>query len=108
MKDLNINLASSDLPRYQCANPKLDIVGRKAVKLHRELTEIAKKLNKSNARCRRVIKLTKVFRKKKWRLRLESKTRWSPFYLLLLSTKKAYDKGAFDQNDSERRCPVSF
>ena len=108
IKDLNINLGSSDLPRYQCANHKLDIVGRKAVKLHRELREIARKLNRSNARCRRVIKLSRVFRQKKCRLRLESKTRWSPFYLLLLSTKKAYDKGAFDQSDPEKSCPVSL
>ncbi len=108
IKELRINLGSADLPRYQCANHKLDIVGRKAVKLHRELTEIARKLNKSNARIKKIIKLSRVFRQKKCRLRLESKTRWSPFYLLLLSVKKAFDKGAFDQSDSGKCCPVSL
>jgi hypothetical protein len=106
--NLNIKLGSSEIGRFQCANHKLDIVGRKAVKLHPELSNICKKLNRSNARCRKVIKLSKVFRKKKCRLRLENKTRWSTFYLLLLSVKKAYDKGAFDQRIPEKCCPVSL
>ena len=105
IKDLKINLGSADIPRYQCANHKLDIVGRKAVRLHRELRDICRKLNRSNARCRKVIKLSRVFRKKKCRLRLESKTRWSTFYLLLLSAKKAYDKGAFNLMV---QCPISL
>ena len=108
IKELNIKLGSDEIPRYQCANHKLDLVARKAIKFHRRLTEITRKLNKSNAHCRKTIKLSKVFRKKKCRLRLENKTRWSSVYLLLLSTKKAYDKGAFDHNDPEKRCPVSL
>ena len=62
-------------------------------------------MNKSNAHFKRVFKLSRVFRKKKCRLRLEIKTRWSTFYLLLLSTKKAYDKGAFSKG---AQCPVSL
>ena len=30
-KELNINLGSTDIPRYQCANHKLEIVVRKNV-----------------------------------------------------------------------------
>jgi hypothetical protein len=55
-----------------------------------------------------VCKLSKIFRKNKCRLRLESKTRWSAVYLLLLSVKKAYEKNAFDNSDHEKRCPVDL
>jgi hypothetical protein len=106
MLNLKINLGSDDLPRYQCGNHKLDIVGRKAVKSHPQLLNITKKINKSNVHFKKVIKLSKIFRENKCRLRLESKTRWSTFYLLLLSVKKAYAKGCFNENNLE--CPVSI
>jgi hypothetical protein len=105
MLDLKINLGSDDLPRYQCGNYKLDIVGRKAVKSHPQLLNITKKINKSNAHFKKVIRLSKIFRENKCRLRLESKTRWSTFYLLLLSVKKAHAKGCFNENNVD--CPVS-
>lgn len=95
--ELKINLGSDDLPRYNCGNHKLDIVGRKAVSSHRIVSNIIRKLNKSSAHVKRVIKLSKAFRKKKCRLRLIGKSRWSTAYLLLLSVKKAYDKGLFSE-----------
>ena len=53
------------------------------------------------------MKLSRVFRNKKCRLRLESNSnRWSPVYLMLLSTKRGYEKKAFKQNDPELKCPV--
>ena len=62
--ELKINLGSDDLPRYNCGNHKLDIVGRKAVSSHPIVSNIIRKLNKSSAHVKRVIKLSKVFRKK--------------------------------------------
>jgi hypothetical protein len=106
IENLKINLGSDDIPRYQCANHKLDIVIRKAIQNHSEILAIVKKLNKSNAHFKRTCKLSRAFRKKKCRLRLECKSRWSAVYLLLLSVKKAYEKNAFDNNNPDKMCPV--
>ena len=106
--NLIINLGTDELPRFQCADHKLDIVVKKAIKMHSELSSSLQKLNKSNAHFKRVCKLSKIFRKKKCRLRLQGKQRWSLVYLILEATKKAYDKNAFDQNDQERRCPIPY
>lgn len=105
---LNINLGTDDLPRYQCADHKLDIAVKTAIKMHPELTKIIQILNKSNNHFKRVCKLSKIFRKKKCRLRLQGKQRWSLVYLILESTKRAFDKEAFDQNDPQKKCPVPY
>lgn len=105
---LNIKLGTDELARYQCADHKLDLVVKKAIKMHTELTNIIFKINKSNKHFKRCCKLSKIFREKKCRLRIQGKQRWSLVYLILESTKKAYDKNAFDQNDQERCCPVSI
>ena len=52
--------------------------------------------------------MSRVFRKKKCRLRLENLTRWSSSYLLLESVKRAYDKNAFSEDDPEKKCPVEL
>ena len=57
---LNINLGTDDLPRYQCADHKLDIAVKTAIKMHPELTKIIQILNKSNNHFKRVCKLRKM------------------------------------------------
>ena len=52
--------------------------------------------------------LSRVFRKKKCRLRLENLTRWSSSYLLLESVKKAYDANDFSEIEFEKRCPIEL
>ena len=104
---LNINLGTDDLPRYQCADHKLDIAVKTAIKMHPEFTKIVQTLNKSNNHFKRVCKLSKIFRNKKCRLRVQGKQRWSLVYLILESTKRALDKKAFDQSDDEKRCPIN-
>ena len=96
------------MPRYQCADHKLDIVVKTAIKNHTELTKIIQTLNRSNKHFKRVCKLSKIFRKKKCRLRLQGKKRWSLVYLILESTKRAFDRGAFIQDDPERKCPIPY
>jgi hypothetical protein len=39
IENLKINLGSDDVPRYQCANHKLDIVIRKAIQNHSEILQ---------------------------------------------------------------------
>ena len=106
--NLNIRLGTDILPRYKCADHKLDLVVKKSIKKHSELSNMITKLNTSNKHFKRVCKLSKIFREKKCRLRLQGKQRWSLVYLILESTKKAHEKKAFDQEDPERCCPISL
>ncbi len=66
------------------------------------LAQILIDLNYSNSRARRSIQLNRMFRIKKFRLRLENLTRWSSAYLLLESVKRAFDAGLFDEFETER------
>lgn len=70
---------------------------------HEDVLEVLKELNSSNAQTRNAIKLSATFRDKKCRLRLENTTRWSSAFLMLESVKRAYDRGAFNE---EIVCPV--
>jgi hypothetical protein len=102
--DFKINLGTSDLPLFNCANHKLNLATRAAISIHRPLVKILKDLNKINSSIRRSVQLNRAFKEQKCRVRLENLTRWSSSYLMLLSVKKAYDKGLFESFG----CPVSL
>ena len=108
IKDLRIKLSSNYLPRFSCACHKINIAVRKAISSHPSLCKILRDLNIKNKKIRRSLKLSKVFRKKKSKLRLENLTRWSSAYLMLESVRKAILKKAFDQTDENLKCPVSL
>ena len=90
---------------FRCANHKMNIAIREAIKMHQPILDLLKKLNKSNSHVRRSIELNSIFKNNKCRLRLENNTRWSSAYLLLESVKRAYDKNMFEDID-DRRCPI--
>lgn len=106
-EDLEITIGDNKITRYSCACHKLNIAVRHAISQH-SLSDILKSLNSSNRTIRKVIELNSVFRNKKCRLRLENLTRWSSAYLMLESVKRAYDRGAFNENVEELTCPVSL
>jgi len=95
---LKINLGTTDLPRFQCGDHKLNLAVRFAIKQH-ELKDILKTLNSSNKDIRKKIMLNHAFVLNKCKLRLENTTRWLSAYLMLESVKRAYDKGIFDENN---------
>jgi hypothetical protein len=96
------------LPRFSCANHKLNLAVRHAIKMHQPLCNALKALNSANAHVRRCIQLNSVFRMKKCRLRLENLTRWSSAYLMLESVKKAYDRDMFNTDNPELKCPIDL
>ena len=98
IENLTINLGTNDLPRFSWANHKLNLGVRKAIKNHKPLSNLLIKINKANAHLKSVCKLSIIFRKKKARLRLVNKTRWSSEYLALWSVLNAINKGAIYQN----------
>ncbi|RNA41797.1 hypothetical protein BpHYR1_051765 [Brachionus plicatilis] len=105
--DFNIEIGDNVIPRYSCACHKLNIAVRHAFSIH-ELSKLLKELNTSNSHVRNSIKLNDIFREKKCRLRLENLTRWSSAFMMLESVKRAYDKGAFNENNLELKCPVQL
>lgn len=108
IKNLKIKLGSSDLPRFCCACHKLNLAFRHAIESHGAICKILSKINSSNATIRISVKLNNVFAEKKCRLRIENLTRWSSSFLMLESVKRAFSKGAFNQENEELRCPVSL
>ncbi len=104
IKELKINFGSSDITRFSCTCHKLNVVVRHAISNH-ELGEILRKLSKSNATVRNSISLNRFFKDHKFRLRLESPTRWGSAFLVLESVKQAYDRGAFS---GDLACPISL
>lgn len=108
IKTLSIKIGSNELPRFQCANHKLNLAIRRAIDLNDGIKEVIRLVNASNAHVRRSVQLNRVFRENKSRLRIENLTRWSSAYLLLESTKRAYDNNMFNENNSEATCPVDL
>ena len=101
---LKINLGSADIPRFNCANHKLNVTVRGAITVHVDLTEKLKTLKKSNSSIRRSVALNCAFKAEKCKLRLENLTRWSSAYLMLLSVLRAYNKDMFD---GQNPCPLA-
>ena len=63
-KDLNIEIRSGKIPRYECANHKLNISARKSIRAFKPLVKILRAINNSNVYVKKTIKLSKIFRKK--------------------------------------------
>ena len=93
------------MPRFSCSCHKLNLAIKHAINNQKYLLEIIKKLNESNSTIRNTIMINRIFRDLKCRPKLDNKTRWSSALLLLLSVKRAYDKGAFNDDIV---CPVSL
>jgi len=106
IKDLIIELGTNRLPRFQCCCHKLNVAVRTAIERSSEISDILRKLCRSNAHIRRSITTSNIFRLKKGKLRLANATRWSSCYLMLESVKRAFDKGCFLACNIE--CPVSL
>jgi hypothetical protein len=94
-----------ELPRHSCANHKLSVVMNSAFLKQGFILDILKTLTAANASIRKSICENRIFRNLKCRPRIYQKTRWCGAILLLLSNKRAFDKGAYDEANS---CPIAF
>lgn len=108
IKDLVINFGTCDLPRFSCANHKLNLAIRHACKNFKPLIRVVNTVNASNSHFRKTVKLSAAFRRKKCRLRLENSTRWSSVYLMFESVKRAFDRNMFDQDNIELSSPIEL
>ena len=64
-----------------------------------------KTLNSSNSSIRRSINKNRIFLELKCRPKLDNDTRWSYELLVLISVKRAYNNGGFNENN---QCPFTF
>ena len=94
------------MPRISCANHKINLVVKSAIKNHKTVEKHLKILNNFIKRIRNTIELNKVFADHKCRLRLENSTRWGSGFLMLERIKKAFVKGLFNTENYDLYLPV--
>lgn len=99
IKDLEIELGSSRLPRISCACHKINLAVRTAMIKQNQICEILFALNKFINHVKRSFSLNKIFVRLKCRLRLENATRWGSAFLVFESIKKAHNKKAFEESE---------
>lgn len=100
-----IELGTSKLPRFSCANHKCNIAVRLATKKHNDLSRVLRSLSKYAAKTKHSLSLIQTFNDNKSRLRLDNLTRWLSSFLMLYSFYKAYKKNSFPV---KLPCPVSL
>jgi len=94
------------LPRISCANHKINLVVKSAIRKHKTIAKHLRILNNFITKIRNTIELNKVFANQKCRLRLENSTRWGSGFLMLERIKKAYSKGLFNLDKQDLNLPV--
>jgi hypothetical protein len=104
LKDLKINFGTSDLPRFSCANHKVNIFTRHATSKHDILCKMIRRINTCSKKTRKILQLSKAFSDLKCRLRMNSPTRWMVVFDMIESVLRAIKKRAFNESF---KCPVS-
>ena len=82
---------------------KLNIALRKSIKISQTLTNLLTSLSNCASEIRMSNAKSKIFQKKKSRIRNENLTRWSSSYLMLNSFYRAYQKKCFS---GDLKCPI--
>ena len=74
---------TSDLPRISCANHKLNLAIKTAIREHKTIERHFRILNNFISKIKKTIHLNRLFANAKCRLRLENITRWGSGFLML-------------------------
>ena len=91
------SLGSTDIPRIQCSNHKLNLAVRHAMAKHGVICTLLKSLNQFIDTVKTNPRLNDICREKKCVLRLENATRWSSGFLRLKKVSLAYKRGAISE-----------
>ena len=105
LSNFMLNFGTDDFPRFSCACHKNNIAVRWAIKNHPVLSRTLAKLSAYSVSVKNSINFYKLNISEKARLRIESPTRWSSSFLMLLAFQRAYKKKAFS---ADKPCPVSL
>lgn len=93
INDLKLEIRSKKVPRYSCANHKLNLAIRKSIKDHEKLNNLLKTMSKYASSSKKKLELARILRRKKSKLRKDAKTRWGGSFLMLFTFLKAKEKG---------------
>ena len=104
-KDFSIRLGTNEIPRFSCSSHKNNIAVRMAIKKSPSLSKMLVTLSRYAASVRVSILKSPNFIKKKVRLQVENKTRWSSSFLMLESFYRAHQASAFLEDNP---CPVTY
>lgn len=91
---LEIELGSSKLPRFSCANHKLNLAIKTAISKNNIMKIDIRKANSFIASVRKSHNLNRIFQNYNCRLRLDNATRWSSTFLSFETIQKAH-KGEY-------------
>ncbi len=105
---LELNIQSNIIPRFNCANHKLNLAVRSAILKHPVVSEHLKLLFGYNSRIRNSIQQNIIFLDLKCRLRAENNTRWASAFLALESIIKAYRCNAINDNNPDLKLPINI
>lgn len=96
LTNLTLEIGSKKISRFSCVYHKINIVLRKTIKQSPRLVKVLASLSKFASDIRKSVNKSRIFQKKKNRLRIENATRWSSSCLMLHCYYKAYLKGCFE------------
>jgi hypothetical protein len=101
----DIQIGSNTIPRYSCANHKLNIATRKAISLQEQVLEMFKDLSSFAKTTGSTLALCKIHRELQSKLKPENQTRWGRSFQMLTSFIKSCQYNAF--ND-DHVCPIEL
>lgn len=88
--ELNLRIATDDIPRMSCACHKANLAVRKIILACVSLSKCLSILTLQAATMRSSNNQSRIFEQKKSRLRCENDTRWSSSFLMLQSFQNAF------------------
>lgn len=104
IKDLELQIGSCQIPRYQCMAHKLNVSSRKSIRDCDFVSDILTKLSNFASTIKKTLILSALHRENKCKIHRQNFTRWSSSFTMLLTMLKSYKKNLF--NDTHK-CPVS-
>lgn len=96
-----LNIGSSEVPRFNCACHVLNLVVGDAIGSHSDISDLIKQCNQVSVDVRRSVKESALFRTNRCMLRRENETRWSSTLLMLDSLIRANQRVQFEFENPE-------
>lgn len=93
LSDIKLEIRSKIIPRYSCANHKLNLAIRKSIKENPQVEQLFKDLSKYASKSKKKLEISRLMRRKKSKLRTNNKIRWGSGFLMLSTFIKAIQNG---------------
>ena len=91
--DIKLNIGTKIVPRYSCANHKLNLAIKKSIIENPIVEKLFKELSKFASKSKKKLEISRLMRNKKSKLRTDNKIRWGSGFLMLSTFIKAIKNG---------------